>query len=49
MGRGRIAPVIQATPREPVSVADGRVENHFEEVGQVGGTAGIHGINLQVF
>ncbi len=29
-----------------VPVADGRADNHPEEIGQAGGTAGIHGMTL---
>ena len=63
MGRGRLAPVIQAALGKPVPVAahpgggawinaaavpmaDGRADNHPEEIGQAGGTAGIHGMTL---
>ena len=63
MGRGWMAPVIQAALRKPVPVAahpggctwinaaavpvaDGRADNHPEEIGQAGGTAGIHGMTL---
>jgi len=63
MGRGRLAPVIQAALGKPVPmaahprggtgidaaavpVADGRADHHPEEIGQAGGTAGIHGMTL---
>ena len=63
MGRGRLAPVIQAAFGKPVPVAahpgggawinaaavpmaDGRADDHPEEISQAGGTAGIHGMTL---
>ena len=63
MGRGGLAPVIQAAFGKPVPVAahpgggawinaaavpmaDGRADDHPEEISQAGGTAGIHGMTL---